>query len=325
MATPDPATTLDDVAVTAPPPAGSSSFVERIITLVIQLGTGPFGNSGSNTITIGPIGGGAATQPYNSLRSVVRIEYASAPFPGLAIVQVFGLTLSQMNQLTIAGTLYDGRKNLISVQAGDSVAGMTTIFNGEIWQAYPRATQPDMAFVMIANPANGPQLTPAQPVSFKGSTNGAAVLTAALAPTGYALENNGVTAILSNPYFHGSAWDQIKAITSAMNAVGYLDSAKMVYAIWPQNGSRSAGSTPLIAPSTGMIGYPEFQQTQIRLQKLFDPRVPLTVGNKIQVQSEFVAANGTWTIKSVTHDISAQLEDGPWETSIMAVNGVAGS
>lgn len=325
--------TLPDVNVTAKAPTpvtvpaqtqSGGSFVERIITLVIQLGTGSFGNSGSNTLTLGPIGN-TATQPYNGLRCVVQIQYATAPFPGLAIVQVWGLTLSQINQLTIAGTLFNGRKNLIAVQAGDAVNGMTTVFNGEIWQAYPRASQPDMPFVMLANPANGIQLTPANPTTFSGPTNGVTALSTALQGTGYTLENNGVAAVLSNPYFHGSAWDQVKAITSAMGCYGYLDSAKGVYAIWPLNGARTGGNVPLISPSTGMIGYPEFQQTQIRVRKLYDPRVPLTIGNKIQVQSEFQAATGTWTIAQVTHDISAQLADGPWETAILANNGVQGS
>lgn len=327
--------TLPDVNVTAQAPASnpitvpaqtqsSGSFVERIISLTIQLGTGSFGGGGANTLTIGPIGD-TATQPYNSLRCVVQIQYASAPFPGLATVQVWGLTLSQINQLTIAGTLFNSRKNLIAVQAGDAVNGMTTIFNGEIWLAYPRASQPDMPFVMVANPANGIQLAPANPVTFNGPTNGVTVLTQALQGTGYTLENNGVTGILSNPYFHGSAWDQIKAITSAMGCYGYLDSQKKVYAIWPQNGSRSAGGSLTISPQTGMIGYPEFQQTQIRVRKLFDPKAPLTIGNKIQVQSQFQGASGSWTITQITHDISAQLADGPWETAILANNGVQGS
>ncbi len=309
--------------VTAPTQA-SGSFVERIITLVIQLGTGPFGNTGSNTLTLGPIGN-TATQPYNSLQCVVQIQNATAPFPGQAIIQVWGLTLSQINQLTVAGILYSNRNNLVAIQAGDAVTGMTTIFNGQIYDAYPQASQPDMPFVIVANPANAIQLTPAHPVTFNGPTDGVTALAAALAPTKFTLENNGVSAILSNPYFHGSAWDQVKAITSAMGCVGYLNLQKGVYAIWPQNGSRSAGNIPLISPATGMIGYPEFRQVLVKVRTLFNPHVSLTIGNQFRVQSQFTAASGTWTIYSITHDISAQLPDGPWETTLVGVNGVMGS
>ena len=339
MGSPAPAGTVDlgtlpdvDVTAKAPTPTtvtaptqASGSFVERIITLVIQLKQGTvFKGTGYNTLTLGPIGN-TATQPYNSLQCVVQIQNATAPFPGQAIIQVWGLTLSQINQLTTAGLLWSNRGNLIAVQAGDAVSGMTTIFNGQIIEAYPRASQPDMPFVIAAIPSYGIQLTPANPTTFNGPTNGVTVLAAALQGTGYTLENNGVSAILSNPYFHGSAWDQVKAITSAMGCYGYLDSAKGVYAIWPQNGNRSAGNMPMISPQTGMIGYPEFQQTLIHVKKLFDPRTPLTIGNQFRVQNEFTAANGTWTIYSITHDISAQLPDGPWETSISGVNGVMGS
>jgi len=303
--------------VTAPTQA-SGSFVARIISLVIQLGTGSFGNSGSNTLTLGPIGN-AGTQPYNSLRCVVQIQAASAPFPGLAIVQVWGLSLDTINQLSIAGLIWGSRGNYVAIQAGDSVNGLTTIFTGEIVQAYQRANQPEMPLVIVLNPAYGIQLTPANPTTFSGPTNGVTALTAALKPTKFVLENNGVSAILSNPYFHGSAWDQVKAITAAMGAVGYLDSAKSVYAIWPQNGNRTGGNTPLISPQTGMIGYPEFQQRLIRVRTLFDPHASLSVGHEIQVESQLKAANGTWPISTITHDISAQLADGPWETSIVAV------
>lgn len=296
-------------------------YAERIISLTIQLQTGKvFEGTGFNTITLGPIG----SKPYSNLRCVVQIQNASAPFPGFASVRIFGLTLSQINQLTIAGILFDGRRNQISIQAGDSIAGLTTIFTGEIWQAYPQANQPEMAFLMLANPANNIQLAPAQSTTFTGSIAGSTVLSQVLKSTGLTLENNGVTAVISNPHFAGSAWDQINQLVQAMGCFGFLDAAKGVYAIWPKNGSRS-GQTSMISPATGMIGYPEFQQTQIRVRKLFDPTATLTVGNKIQVQSEFKAATGTWTIYQFQHDIAAQMPDGPWETAILATAGAAGS
>jgi hypothetical protein len=88
----------------------SPAFTERQIKLTIQLGTGTFGESSSNTLGIGPI----SNQLYQGLRCSAIIQNAPTPFPGTAIITVWGLSLSHINQLTIAGLTFDGyRQNKI--------------------------------------------------------------------------------------------------------------------------------------------------------------------------------------------------------------------
>jgi hypothetical protein len=263
------------------------------------------------------------------LRCQVIIQNAPTPFPGTAVITVWGLSLSFMNQLTIAGLLFDGRENKIVIEAGDSVSGLAQIYAGTIWQAYPQASQPDMAFIMLANPANSLQLVPFAPTSFKGTVDGAAVLNQIAQKNGLTLENNGgVSAVLSNPYFYGSAWDQIKACVDAINCYGHLDINKSNFAIWPKKGNRGNTSIPMFSPGTGMIGYPEFQQAQITVRSLFDTSVTILPGHRFQVKSQFTAANGFWTADTrVETHISAGMPDGPWEIVVVGnrIPGQSGS
>lgn len=296
-------------------------YAERIIVLTLTLGTGTFGATGSSTLTMGD-----PTNAENCLRSLVQIENAPTPHPGRAIVTVYGLTLDQINQATIAGILYDGRQNKISIQAGDAQAGVTTIYNGIVWQAYPKANQPEMPFIMMANPAFIAQLKPVTPTSFKGPMDGATILGQLAGQMGVTLENNsGVTAILSNPYFAGTTWDQIKAITEAMNCYSTLDAAAGVLAIWPKNGNRGGSNIPMISPQTGMIDYPEFQAANIKVRTEFDPGAIYTPGHQIQVQSQFTAASGLWTAHKFDVNISCRMPDGPWESAITAYRAVQGA
>jgi hypothetical protein len=328
-----PSVTLPDTSVTAQAPqqgpASQAPFAERVIALTLRLGTGSFGASGSNTLSLT-----AGAQPYSSLRASVKIELASTPHPSSCVVVVYGLTLDQINQLTKAGLNYDARSNQIMVQAGDRSSGLTTIYNGEFFQAYPKASQPDMPFVIIGNPMNGISLKPAAPASFSGGIQGQTALGQIVKSAGYVLENNGVSATLVNPYFPGTAWEQIKACVRAMNCYATVDSTKGVIAVWPRTGWRGSGIT-VISPALGMIDYPEFDTTLVRVRTLFNPAVSgvYSVGNRFQIPrsapgvsgTQFAAAAGQWIIISIDYDLAAQTERGPWEMVLTGYRATPGT
>jgi hypothetical protein len=114
-----PSTTLPNIDVSATATQSPVSyagngiipFAERIILPTIQLSTGSFGNTGNNTITLGDPG-----IPYGTPRCVMTVDLAPHPSPGMMVLQVYGLTLDQMNQLTIAGLVFDGRQNRLIPQ-----------------------------------------------------------------------------------------------------------------------------------------------------------------------------------------------------------------
>lgn len=300
---------LPEVTVTAAPASSlstASPYAVRAINLTIQLGTGSFGSSGENTVTL------------TGLRVIVQVEQAALPTTGMATVRVYGITLSMMNTLSRAGLVWQDRTNKISIQAGDNISGMATIFNGQIIEAYPDFSQmPNSAFVMICSPTTGIQLKPVVPSSYPGQTSASSIFQQLAKQAGLQFENNGVNTMLASPYLPGTVFQQIQACARAANCFACVDSVANTLAIWPKTGNRS-GSPATISPQTGMIGYPTFQQRQIIVRTLFDPSVTPSgsTGKQVTVQSQLASANGNWTITRIDYNLASQMPDGPWEMTI---------
>jgi hypothetical protein len=287
----------------------AASYVERLIDLTFQLGTGSFGDSGSNQLKL------------TGLRVVVHVEFANTPTTGPAQIRVYGMTPDHINQLSRAGLVYKARVKYVAVEAGDAQSGMTTVYNGLITEAYPDGAQPNLGFLILASPSNVIQLKPQKSNSYSTAVRVETVLKQMAGQAGLTLENNGVNTVLAYPYFSGSIWDQINKAIDAADCFGFLDGVKKTLAIWPKNGSRSGGAT-VINAANGMIGYPKFQGVNIVVRSLFDPSVK--PGQTIRVESNLAdgkplqAATGTFTVISVSLDLASKIPDGPWEMTILA-------
>lgn len=289
----------------------NAPYAQRAINCSFQLGKGSFGGSGFNTVTL------------ENLRIETRVEYANLPHAPTAIVRIYGMTLSQMNELTVAGLQWQNRNNKVLVEAGDFGSKLTAVFNGDIIEAYPDfKDMPNAAFVVLAVGGAGINLTPVSPTSFKGSVSVETALNQICGKAGLTLENNGVDAQLSNPYFPGTATPQINSAIRAANCFGHLDTINSTLSIWPRGGSRS-GETPTISAATGMIGYPEFEKNMIKVRTLFDPEIK-GVGKKIKVESQLTAAQGEWTVIQIDYNLASQMLNGPWEMTIKAYSQSAG-
>jgi hypothetical protein len=286
----------------------TAPYAVRRIVLTFQIG-----KSGSGVIQL------ATGNP--GLRIHVHVEFANVPETGAAQIRVYGLSLDHMNQLSVAGLVFESRQeqNFVAIQAGDDVSGMATIFKGQIIQAYPDfARQPDVSFYIQASPSNVIQMKPVEPSTFTGPTSAATALDTIVKKAGLTLENNGVNAILASPYFPGTAWQQILGLIRAANCFGFLDGVTKTLAVWPKEGSRSGGKI-VISPENGMIGYPQFQALNTVTRTLFNTEVsPADPGKLITIKSQLSAANGDFTVIGVTHDLMSEMPDGPWETTIIA-------
>jgi hypothetical protein len=287
------------VAMLAPPTPGqlTDTFQHRVLELSFGLGKGTFGNSGFNTVTV------------SGLRTLATItKLVGVTQPSLELV-VFGLSLDLMNQLTIVGKqLMAMRNNTIRVSAGSTGGQMSVVYEGLIWQAFAdMSAQPETAFVLTSTSNGLVSMKPALPTSYKGGVDVAVVMSALAAQMGYSFENNGVSVILRDPYFWGSAWQQVMSASQAANINATLDLG--VLAIWPKDGSRK-GTIPIVSAETGMVGYPRYTDTAIGLTTLFNPAIGFA-GN-IQVQSALKPANGIWAVRSITHRLDAEMPNGDW-------------
>lgn len=279
------------------------AFVERLLRVTFILGEGAFGETGANTVIL------------SNLRIGSKIVKAGGPSMGTMQLQVFGLKLSLMNQLSTLGVIPTLiRRNTVSLEAGDSVNGMAVVFQGTITNAWSDfQASPDISFHVEAHTGLLEAVQPIQPSSFRGPASVAVIMSGLATQMGLAFENSGVTTVLANPYFYGSARNQAQSCAEAANIEWIIDNGKL--AIWPKLQSRG-GQIPLVSAETGMVGYPAYTSKGIMLKTIFNPAIGY--GSRISVKSILTPACGEWIVYSLNHDLDAQVPNGQWFTSIEA-------
>lgn len=265
---------------------------------------------------------GSVSLNVSGLRTFCRITYANTPTPGLLYCRIQGLTLSQINSLSKCGSTFQlgSQSNTITVQAGDTDSGMTTVFKGNIMYAYPDfQSQPDVAFVIEANGTYDLQLTKTQPTSLQGSVSAEQALTQILQPAGISVQNNGINATLRNPYFPGTVWRQaLRLVRAIPGAAGFFNPISRQFTLFPVKGGSSSGGQITVSAQTGMIGYPQFQQNNIVVRTVFAGNIFTTPSQVITVQSQLTSANGQFVAFGVEYDLASETPGGPWETVITA-------
>ncbi|MCP8712985.1 hypothetical protein IGB19_35395 [Streptomyces sp. AC04842] len=124
---------------------------------------------------------------------------------------------------------------------------------------------------------------------------------------------------LSNPYFPGTALDQLKACARAARFNYTID--RGILAIWPHAGAR-AEEPVLIQAGDNLVGYPNFTGGGVEFTVLYTPQLGL--GNRVQVISVVEAAHGEWTVVSLMHQLEAQVPGGAWVSRILCQRSVDG-
>lgn len=289
------------------------AFVKRVVQISVKLAADPasnqpatFAESGTDTVT------------FQDKRTIALVQNSGAPGGSMAQVSVYGLTLSVMDQLSTLGMVFSMiPRNTITVQAGDADGGLSTVFAGTIIQGYGDFNaSPDVAFHFECQSGLAESVIPVPATSYNGSTDVGTIMSSLAKQMNLGFENNGVSAQLSNPYLPGSALQQVRRAAEAANInAEIVDGTKL--AIWPKGGSRG-GSSPLISPTTGMIGYPSYTQQGIMVKTLFNPQVGF--GGMIQVESLLKKANGSWAVYKLDHVLESQVPRGKWESTIYAYN-----
>jgi hypothetical protein len=313
----DTSITLPDVVTTAqaptPPTVSTlqSPYAVRKIDLRFTLGTGDFGLAGQNVLTV------TGLRVYAHLDLIVSPHMASR-----AYIRVYGLSLDHINALSVAGLAWQGqaRQNTVQVRAGDDANGMTTVYDGFVYEASPKFnTGADERHFQIVATGISPsaQLKPVAPSSYPGSVQASQVLKTLAQQIGYSLRDDGVTAVLASPYLPGTVLSQIQSVVRGADCFAYLDNINKVLIVWPKD-HVAPDATVVVSKQTGMIGYPEFELRQITVRTEFNPTVNQSPGTTILVRSQLKAANNArFKVYTVVHDLASQMPDGPWETTMI--------
>lgn len=277
-----------------------SGFTKKRIDLTITLGAGAYGETVGDTVTL------------TRHRMMADIALAGGETMGALQVRVFGLKQEMMNRLTTIGptALELLGKNKVLMAAGDDENGMKVAYQGSIitaWADYSAA--PDVVFNLLAQTAGVQALKPVGALSYQGSADVAQIMSDLAKSMGFSFENQGVNVKLSNPYFPGTAWAQMRACARAANISATVDNDKLV--ISPKKGA-IVGTVPLISPETGLVGYPSFTSHGLSLKTLYNTDIRLT--GLVDVKSSVV--NGRYKVWGVSHSLSSELPGGPWFTTV---------
>ena len=279
------------------------TLVKRKIDVAFTLGEGAFGESGSNTVTL------------SGLRTSCTISQAGGTMAQLEM-RIWGVRLEVMQRLTVLNKLaYEQeRANSVTVMAGDSESGMAVAFTGTIKEAWADASNaPEMVFVVSAFTGGLDSIRPVPATSYDGPASADTLfsyLASQMIPP-RTLENNGVTGVLDSQYIPGTIMHQLRTAQRAFRCNMAIEDK--VVAIWPAGKARNSLMLDVSA-STGMVGYPQFTQDGIALTMLYNPA--LRFGQGIKVTSALAAANGSWAIAALTHNLDAELPGGQWFSHI---------
>jgi hypothetical protein len=273
---------------------------KKALRFIITLGTGKFGSSNNNQITL------------QGFRATVDIDKAGGTQMGTLKAQIFGVSQSDMNSVT---TLQWKPKsfipNTVQVYAIDG-AQETLVFTGNIVNAWGNyQNMPDVFLMIQAQAAYFNQLAPVAPTSFNGSVDVATAMSGLASQMGLTFENNGVSTQLQNQYLPNTALEQAKTLANAAGCWMYVDGG--VLAITPAYQPRSK-PVPLLSADSGLVSYPTFDGVGVNFEAYFNPSV--IFGGSIQIDSSIPQAAGTWIVTSLSHLLDSEKPGGRWFSRI---------
>jgi hypothetical protein len=265
------------------------------------------------------------TQLYVSrLRASAQIVQAGGLSMGNATLTIWGMTLSQMNQLSTLGInpLIIG-PNFLTILAGDA-DGMSVAFQGSITNAWMDGNgQPEVGFRVEAHAGLFAAIAASPPKGYPVGCKVQDVLSVLANEMGFTFENNGVNVTLPpGTYFHGSARNQAYAAAKAAGINIVIE--KNVLAIWPKGAARNANTVITIQPGKGMKGYPTYTSKGIEVECEYNPAIQF--GGTVQIKnatkpdgtSILPAADGKWNVYTLEHNLEAQVPNGSWFSVLRA-------
>lgn len=278
----------------------SKSFSKKSLVAYLTLGAGTL--EGSNN-----------TKIIDGLRMIAHIKKSGHPSKNVMRLKIYGMLENDMSAFTSLNFKpMRVKKNLIQLLAGDP-SGMAVAFSGEVTSAFSSYSSHQPIFTLEATAGYYPAISTSHAKSYRGSTSVALLMKNLADEMGYSFENNGVTSVLDSPYLSGNAMSQASMLAEAADLEFGIDDN--ILFITPRNKPR-AGTAPLISPDTGLEEYPTFDKNGLKFKCLYNPGLKL--GGLCVVQSMVRAANGTWRIHGIEHELSSEDPGGKWHSKIHA-------
>ncbi len=247
----------------------------------------------------------------------VRVDKVGLPDKNKAHIILYGLNLEIMEKLTtISSKSLINQLHRVKISAGDDQS-LTQKYTGEISLAYADFNSaPNVSFHIRAMTGFIPSLMPRPAMSRRGIFPTALLLAELALTSGYLYKNEGMSTFIENPYFTGSALEQILQIAQSQALEIILDDNEVI--------AITQGMARLLSPieiskHSGLIHYPSFTGEGISARSTFNPK--LCYAGLINLDSIVPKSSGIWKISKLSHNLSANIPSKPvWESSFEAVS-----
>lgn len=273
---------------------------KKQLRFVITLGTGKFGSSNNDTITL------------QGFRATADIDKAGGMMMGTLRAKIYGVKQVDMNSITTLMWKPGTRiANTVEVYAIDGAAE-TLVFAGNIINAWgDYQNMPDVYLHIQAQACYFNGLQAVRPLSIKGGIDVAVVMARIAKDMGLVFENNNVSVMLTDVYVANTLKEQALELARAANFSLYIDDK--ILAITNKYAPRK-GLIPEISPASGLVGYPTFDGVGVNFKTLFNPAV--TFGGSIKLVTDLPQAAGEWIVTSVAHRLESEKPGGAWFSTI---------
>lgn len=281
----------------------AESFTQKAIETTLILGKGAFSEGGNTRIIEG-------------LATEVSVTKPGLPEKNTASVRISGLSYDAAAQLTtLAFRPMESLNNQIIIRAGDKGETLSLVFSGEISSASADfESAPDVSMQFEASTGVYAQQIAEPALTVNGEAKASDLFSKFAQTIGYSFINNGLTTSVANIWLPGSPMNKAIKLARDIGVDLFVDDNKMI--VSPAGLARQ-GKAVLLSKDTGLIGSPTFNQDGISCRCFFNP--DLAYGGLIQIDSIVPKAKGVWKINKLTHNISAEIAGGLWESQIEAL------
>lgn len=285
-----------------------SSFTQKRlrVTLILSASGSVFPGTDSNTLTI------------ENLRMSARVQ-GVARQAHQAEVRIYGMLEQDMNALTVTWAnppiVLD---NLMIIEA-DSGSGYVQVFKGTITEAQPNySAQPDVSLGITAVTAYFHKINAAEPLSLPvgGDIDTIAAGIVTRMGDNWNFINGGAVGTLSEgAYFWGTLWDQLAQACIATDTDFYVFGDTVL--ILPAGQARNEQPSVVLTPQSGLIGYPQYERSGLRVSALFD--AAFTFGTPLDIDGKVPSATGRWFPYALTHILESRTPHGQWLTEMQCL------
>ena len=282
------------------------SFQRRRLRITFQLAAATFSKEGNpDTIVL------------EDYRARAEIQMAGGYEFSTCKVRIYGVGKDAMDRLTVINYQnLDYYRNILRVEATDANGLFTTVFLGEIYQAFPDYTgAPDVPFIAEARTGIVGSLAPSQPTSYPGPQKVSVMMEALAKELNLAFENNGVDTVLTDQYLGGTALQKVQKLAANARIQYWYLPEQGILSIAPIGFARNSNPITYNIDS-GLVGWPTRLHNGVAFTALFVPQV--FQGSVINMESSVPACNGEWYIVSMTHRLDCLAPGGAWFTDFNA-------